>query len=195
MLSEDSRRFDAQFFGIKPVEANAVDPQQRILLETVYESLESAGLTVDGLQGSNTGVYVGLMCGDYEAMLLRDYMWMSERDFHQVFAEDVLASRPESGLELEISPGLQRVATSTPYLPIWYNNPKFARFVVEEFAAVSEQSPVRAGSSIKSQLLATTTREEVYKILEGDVQNPCLSLKDLTFARNFPFQVANHAAF
>lgn len=72
-LSENPRHFDAQFFGIKPVEANAVDPQQRLLLETVYESLESAGLTIDGLQGSNTGVYVGLMCGDYEAMLLRDF--------------------------------------------------------------------------------------------------------------------------
>lgn len=73
LLSEDPRHFDAQFFGIKPVEANAIDPQQRLLLETVYESLESAGLTIDGLQGSNTGVYVGLMCGDYEAMLLRDF--------------------------------------------------------------------------------------------------------------------------
>ncbi|KAA6407229.1 MAG: hypothetical protein FRX48_09031 [Lasallia pustulata] len=94
------------------------------------------------------------------------YMWMSERDLHQIFAEAVLASRPESGLELEISTGLQRVTTSAPYLPIWYNNPKFARFVTDELAAVSEQSPARAGFSIKSQLLATTTREEVYKILE-----------------------------
>lgn len=70
---EDHRRFDASFFGIKPVEANAIDPQQRLLLETVYESVESGGQTIEGLRGSNTAVYVGLMCGDYEAMLLRDF--------------------------------------------------------------------------------------------------------------------------
>lgn len=71
-LDENVRQFDAQFFGIKPVEANAIDPQQRLLLETVYEALEAAGLKVSSLKGSDTAVYVGIMCGDYEAMLLRD---------------------------------------------------------------------------------------------------------------------------
>lgn len=36
-LDENVRQFDTQFFGIKPVEANAIDPQQRLLLEVVYE--------------------------------------------------------------------------------------------------------------------------------------------------------------
>ena len=71
-LSESLRHFDAQFFGIKPVEANATDPQQRLLLETVYESIESAGLRMEELRGSMTAVYVGLMSGDYDTMLLRD---------------------------------------------------------------------------------------------------------------------------
>ena len=72
LLSEDHRLFDAQFFKIKPVEAHAVDPQQRLLLETVYESLESAGLTIEGLQGSDTAVYVGLMCEEYSEVLGHD---------------------------------------------------------------------------------------------------------------------------
>lgn len=72
LLEEDVAAFDSEFFGIKPVEAKAIDPQQRLLMETVYEGLESAGLTIDALRGSDTAVYVGLMCGDYEASLLRD---------------------------------------------------------------------------------------------------------------------------
>ncbi|KAL4914772.1 hypothetical protein BDW62DRAFT_219851 [Aspergillus aurantiobrunneus] len=72
LLEEDVAAFDSEFFGIKPVEAKAIDPQQRLLMEIVYEGLESAGLTIDSLRGSDTGVYVGLMCGDYEASLLRD---------------------------------------------------------------------------------------------------------------------------
>ena len=71
-LHEDHRVFDAAFFNIKPVEAHAVDPQQRLLLETVYESLESAGIPMESLVGSQTGVYVGLMCGDYSEHLQRD---------------------------------------------------------------------------------------------------------------------------
>ncbi|KAL1857502.1 Type I Iterative PKS [Diaporthe australafricana] len=69
LMDEDLSAFDAEFFGLKPVEAKAVDPQQRWLLET---GLESAGLTIQGMKGSDTAVFVGVMSGDYEAMLLRD---------------------------------------------------------------------------------------------------------------------------
>lgn len=60
------RKFDAGFFGVKPVEANVMDPQVRILLEATYEALENAGQTIESLQGSDTGCYVGLMLGEYE---------------------------------------------------------------------------------------------------------------------------------
>jgi hybrid polyketide synthase/nonribosomal peptide synthetase ACE1 len=71
-LDEDHRHFDAGFFNIKPVEVAAIDPQQRLLMEVVYESLEAAGIPLESLVGSRTGVYVGLMCADYIDHLHKD---------------------------------------------------------------------------------------------------------------------------
>ncbi|GKZ24594.1 putative Hybrid PKS-NRPS biosynthetic cluster [Aspergillus brasiliensis] len=71
-IEDDTRHFDANFFNINPREAAAIDPQHRLLLEVTYEALESAGLSIDILRGTPTGVYVGLMCADYLDIQLRD---------------------------------------------------------------------------------------------------------------------------
>lgn len=68
-LDQDHRQFDASFFNIKAIEVPAIDPQQRLLMEVVYESTESAGLPIESLAGSQTGVYVGIMCGGHSDLL------------------------------------------------------------------------------------------------------------------------------
>ncbi|KAJ5504966.1 hypothetical protein N7463_007840 [Penicillium fimorum] len=71
-LDEDPGKFDANFFAIPPKEAESIDPQQRILMETVYDALCSAGLPMEQLRGSSTAVYVGLMCDDWATMVQTD---------------------------------------------------------------------------------------------------------------------------
>ena len=62
---DDIDMFDAQFFGISPKEAKEMDPQQRIFLEVAYRTIEDAGLKLESLSGSKTGVFVGFCNTDY----------------------------------------------------------------------------------------------------------------------------------
>ncbi|KAL6902885.1 polyketide synthase-like protein [Trichoderma evansii] len=74
-LKDDISAFDAPFFSIPTEEANAVDPQQRMLLEISYEALENAGIRKEDIDGSDAAVYVGSFVKDYEYISLRDQSW------------------------------------------------------------------------------------------------------------------------
>jgi amino acid adenylation domain-containing protein len=58
-------QFDPGFFNISSNEANWMDPQVRLLLQSVYATAEDAGV-VNHLRGTATGVFVGICFNDYQ---------------------------------------------------------------------------------------------------------------------------------
>ena len=61
---ERAAEFDAAFFGVNPREAEVMDPQHRIFLETAWEALEDAGYDVDRI-AVPVGVFAGASMNSY----------------------------------------------------------------------------------------------------------------------------------
>ncbi|KAK1991032.1 putative polyketide synthase [Colletotrichum falcatum] len=66
------QEFDPSFFGVTPIEAMWMDPQQRKLLEVVYESFESAGVTLEEIAGSKTAVFAASFTADFQQMSFKE---------------------------------------------------------------------------------------------------------------------------
>ncbi|KID93456.1 reducing type I polyketide synthase, partial [Metarhizium majus ARSEF 297] len=79
-LDGSLHEFDPGLFNISPVEAMWMDPQQRKLLEVVYETFESAGVGLAEMENSKTGVFVGSFTGDFQQMSFK------EPDFRHSYA-------------------------------------------------------------------------------------------------------------
>ena len=92
--------FDPEFFGISPREAVWMDPQQRLVLETSWESLECAGYSPAGLRGSKSGVYVGVGANEYSHVLSINVESL-EAQFATGNAASVIAGRVAFALGLE----------------------------------------------------------------------------------------------
>lgn len=64
-LVDEFDKFDPGFFGISRREADFVDPQHRLLLESSWRAIEDAQETVDLARGSNIGVFAGISTNDF----------------------------------------------------------------------------------------------------------------------------------
>ncbi|CAB0713276.1 polyketide synthase Pks13 [Corynebacterium diphtheriae] len=69
---DDIAFFDAEFFGLSPLEAVNIDPQQRIMLELTWEALEHAHIPASSLKGKPVGVFFGSSNNDYGMLIGAD---------------------------------------------------------------------------------------------------------------------------
>ncbi|EXA46383.1 hypothetical protein FOVG_07101 [Fusarium oxysporum f. sp. pisi HDV247] len=91
-LHDDISQFDAKFFGISSAEAHSMDPQQRLFLMTTYEALEDAGIPVETLRGSNTGVYASIFERSYDRMGHKDLSTIGRTHLNGT-GESILSNR------------------------------------------------------------------------------------------------------
>lgn len=98
-LSDDPRHFDNTFFGINNLEATAMDPQQRNLLEVTFQCLENAGIRLEDLSGADVGTYVGNFTIDSVIMTTKDPDTLSRHNATGI-GSTVLANRISHCLNL-----------------------------------------------------------------------------------------------
>ncbi|WP_203457228.1 polyketide synthase Pks13, partial [Mycolicibacterium sp. CBMA 361] len=68
----DIKGFDAEFFALAKMEADNIDPQQRMALELAWEALEFARIPASALRGESVGVFVGSSTNDYSFLSVSD---------------------------------------------------------------------------------------------------------------------------
>ena len=74
---DDIDLFDNEFFGISPVEAAALDPQQRLVLQSAWRAIEDAAIDPRALAGTDAGVFVGMMASEWGALNMLDYQGLT----------------------------------------------------------------------------------------------------------------------
>lgn len=60
--------FDASYFRLSRLQANAMDPQQRMLLEVIREAISDASIRPEELHSKRVGVFVAVSRSDAEAL-------------------------------------------------------------------------------------------------------------------------------
>lgn len=93
--------FDPEFFGISPREAMWIEPQQRLVLEMVWEGLERAGYAPSALRGSRTGIFVGVAANEYAHLLSAESVDKIEPYFITGNALNAISGRVAFALGLE----------------------------------------------------------------------------------------------
>ncbi len=122
-LLEDAEFFDAGFFGFSPREADILDPQHRVFLESAWEALESGGYDPDSFPGP-IGVFGGVSLNSYAfSNLLQNAPLVEQMGAFQLMLgndKDFLATRVSYKLNLKGPSVLIQSACSTSLVAVQF---------------------------------------------------------------------------
>jgi hybrid polyketide synthase / nonribosomal peptide synthetase ACE1 len=101
--------------------------------------------------------------GRFEAV---ESMFVSEQDFHQLFAEAVLAGRPGGAGPIEVTTGLGRIGLHDEVKPGWASNPITSHCIKNDDTMTIAATDTRLNVPLKTQLSKASNRNEVYRIIK-----------------------------
>lgn len=172
LFPEDSLDFFVYFSSIAYVAGNA--GQSAYAAANAFMASAAANRRSRGLAGSviNLGPiigngYIARELTEAKQMALHNagFRFMSEQDFHEIFAEGILASKPGSVDSLELTTGL-RVDGSDAWRN-WELNPTFQHLISTTRDINASKAGGKQGIPIKTQLLDASSPEDEFKILKG----------------------------
>ncbi|ETN68037.1 hypothetical protein AND_000128 [Anopheles darlingi] len=94
-------KFDAEYFGYSFKDSHVMDPQHRLLLEHCLEVVLDAGLHLDDLRGTNTGIFVGV------SMVETETYWTCRKELPNInslmsgYTRNMLAFKVAHALDLK----------------------------------------------------------------------------------------------
>ncbi len=95
---KDVDKFDPLFFKISPRDAEKMDPQQRLFLQTAWHTVEDAGYTKGELEKNKVGVFAGVMWGQYHFFGVEESLKGNNVSLNTLFA--AIANRVSYALNL-----------------------------------------------------------------------------------------------
>ena len=107
-MVDDIDKFDAEFFGISPKDADYMDPQQRLFLQSSWKAMEDAGVNIRKLGDTLVGVFAGAGANSYLMHCIIPSLITGGEDYEKLFAQivhgnsnDYLTSRVSYQLDLK----------------------------------------------------------------------------------------------
>lgn len=108
-----------------------------------------------------------------QALYQAGYLFLSEQDFLEIFAEGVLVSHSDHG-QFEISTGLRLESMGQDKAVKWASNPMFQHLVSTPDELGAPGSMNQFTVSLRTQLSKATTSEQRFEILKGEAPAPIL---------------------
>ena len=103
-----------------------------------------------------------------EQLIRFRYMPISEADFHQLFAETILAGIPAFKGNPVVTTALPSTTDEEEFRPHWFGNPRFSHcIIVNDGGSKARRDDMNTSLPVMEQLSKASSMEEALEILQG----------------------------